>query len=36
MIYERLALMRDLIADDGSIYLHIEPDVGNLIVSFLM
>lgn len=31
MIYERLILMRDLMADDASIYLHIEPDVGNLI-----
>ncbi|MDP2601977.1 MAG: site-specific DNA-methyltransferase, partial [Deltaproteobacteria bacterium] len=31
MIYERLMLMRDLMAEDASIYLHIEPDVGNLI-----
>ena len=31
MIYERLILMRDLMAEDASIYLHIEPDVGNLI-----
>ena len=31
MIYERLILMRDLMAPDASIYLHIEPDVGNLI-----
>jgi len=31
MIYERLILMRDLLAEDGSIYVHIEPDVGNLI-----
>jgi DNA modification methylase len=31
MIYERLVLMRDLLAEDGSIYVHIEPDVGNYI-----
>ncbi len=31
MIYERLLLMRDLLAEDGSVYVHIEPDVGNLI-----
>lgn len=31
MLYERLILMRDLLADDGAIYVHIEPDVGNLI-----
>src|SRR3990170_2426303 len=31
MLYERLILMRDLMADDASIYVHIEPDVGNLI-----
>jgi DNA modification methylase len=31
MLYERLVLMRDLLADDGSIYVHIEPDVGNFI-----
>ncbi len=31
MIYERLVLMRDLLADDGSIYVHIEPDVGNYV-----
>lgn len=31
MLYERLILMRDLLAPDGSIYVHIEPDVGNLI-----
>ena len=31
MLYERLILMRDLLAEDGSIYVHIEPDVGNLI-----
>jgi len=31
MIYERLILMRDLLHKDGSIYVHLEPDVGNLI-----
>jgi adenine-specific DNA-methyltransferase len=31
MIYERLILMRDLLAEDGSIYVHIEPDVGSFI-----
>ncbi len=31
MLYERLILMKDLLADNGSIYVHIEPDVGNLI-----
>jgi len=31
MLYERLILMRDLMADDASIYVHIEPDVGNLV-----
>jgi hypothetical protein len=31
MLYERLIFMRDLLASDGSIYVHIEPDVGNLI-----
>ena len=31
MLYERLILMRDLLAPDGSIYVHIEPDVGNFI-----
>ncbi len=31
MLYERLILMRDLLADDGAIYVHIEPDVGNFI-----
>ena len=31
MIHERLSLMRDLMAEDGSIYVHIEPDVGNYI-----
>ena len=31
MIYERIILMRDLLAEDGSIYVHLEPDVGNLV-----
>ena len=31
MIYERLILMRDLLHKDGSIYVHLEPDVGNLV-----
>jgi adenine-specific DNA-methyltransferase len=31
MLYERLAMMRDLLAPDGSIYVHIEPDIGNLV-----
>jgi len=31
MLYERLILMRDLLAADGSVYVHLEPDVGNLI-----
>jgi DNA modification methylase len=35
MIYERLILMRELMAEDGCIYVHIEPDVGNFIRSVL-
>jgi adenine-specific DNA-methyltransferase len=31
MIYERLILMRDLLHPEGSIYVHLEPDVGNLV-----
>src|ERR1035441_8100611 len=31
MIYERLALARSLLAEDGSIYVHCDPDVGNLV-----
>ena len=31
MIYERLILMRDLLADDGSIYVHMGPQVSSLI-----
>ena len=31
MIYERLILMRDLMADDGSIYLHMAPNMASFI-----
>lgn len=31
MIYQRLALMRDLLAEDGSIYVHMGPQVSSLI-----
>ena len=31
MIYERLALMKDLLADDGTIYVHIGPQIGSLV-----
>ena len=31
MIYERLQLMRDLLADDGSIYVHCDPRVNSFI-----
>jgi adenine-specific DNA-methyltransferase len=31
MIYERLVLMRDLLADDGSIYVHIGPFISNYV-----
>ena len=31
MMYERLILLRDLLSSDGSIYIHVEPDVGNLV-----
>jgi adenine-specific DNA-methyltransferase len=31
MIYERLMLMRDLLADDGSIYVHIGRNVSHLV-----
>jgi len=31
MIYERLVLMRDLLAEDGSIYLHIGPQVESMV-----
>ncbi len=33
MIYERLILMRDLLSEDGSIYVHIGPDVSHLLRS---
>jgi len=35
MMYERLLLMRDLMHKEGSIYVHVEPDVGNLIRTVL-
>ncbi|MCF8068855.1 MAG: site-specific DNA-methyltransferase [Desulfobacterales bacterium] len=35
MIYERLVLMRDLLADDGSIYVHMGPIVNHLVRSVL-
>ena len=31
MIYERLVLMRDLLAEEGSIYVHMGPNVAHLI-----
>jgi len=31
MIYERLALMRDLLSEDGSIYVHCDPRVNSMI-----
>jgi DNA modification methylase len=31
MLYERLILMRDLLHEQGSIYVHVEPDIGNLV-----
>ncbi len=31
MIYERLVLMRDLLAEDGSIYVHMGPNVSHLV-----
>lgn len=31
MLYERLLLMRDLLAHDGTIYVHIGPQVGSLV-----
>jgi site-specific DNA-methyltransferase (adenine-specific)/adenine-specific DNA-methyltransferase len=31
MIYERLILMRDLLAEDGSIYVHCDPRVNSII-----
>ncbi len=35
MVYERLMLMRDLMADDGSIYVHIGPAVNHFVRSVL-
>jgi len=35
MIYERLILMRDLMADDGSIYVHMGPNVSYAVESAL-
>jgi len=35
MIYERLVLMRDLLAEDGSIYLHMGPQVNHLVRAVL-
>ncbi len=35
LIYERLILMRDLLAEDGSIYLHIGPQVNHLVRAVL-
>lgn len=35
MIYERLVLMRDLLADDGSIYVHMGPQVSHLVRSVM-
>ncbi|MBX9811256.1 MAG: site-specific DNA-methyltransferase [Burkholderiales bacterium] len=31
MIYERLVLMRDLLAEDGSIYVHMGPNISHLV-----
>ncbi len=31
MIYERLVLMRDLLAEDGSIYVHCDWHIGHAI-----
>lgn len=31
MLYDRLLLIRDLLSDTGSLYVHIEPDVGNYV-----
>ena len=35
MIYERLVLMRDLLAEDGSIYVHMGPNVAYLVESLI-
>lgn len=31
MIYERLILMRDLLAEDGTLYLHMAPNMASFI-----
>lgn len=31
MLYERLSLFRQLLTEDGSIYLHVEPDIGSYV-----
>jgi adenine-specific DNA-methyltransferase len=30
-VYEAVVLLHELLADDGSMYLHVEPDVGNYV-----
>ena len=35
MLYERLILMRDLMANDGSIYVHMGPNVSHLVRSVM-
>lgn len=35
MIYERLILMRDLLAEDGSIYVHMGPNVSHVVEAVL-
>lgn len=35
MIYERLLLMKELLSEDGSIFLHVEPDIGNYVRAIL-
>jgi len=35
MIYERLRLMRDLLADDGSIYIHLDERIGPYVRTML-
>ena len=35
MIYERLVLMRDLLAEDGSIYVHMGPTVNHFVRAVL-
>ncbi|MEQ9245198.1 MAG: site-specific DNA-methyltransferase [Nitratireductor sp.] len=31
MLYERFVIFKELLADDGSIYVHVEPDIGNYV-----